>query len=89
VLWAKWLMPEEEAVQDRHQEPSTQEDKIMTEATLLAGLDDTGAQKVPSGLVYHVDGRIVPAAAGHICFTKPHGLIWATAPGTVRSNRLP
>ena len=42
VLWAKWLMPEEEAVQDRHQEPSTEEDKIMTEATLLAGLDDTG-----------------------------------------------
>ena len=54
-----------------------------------SGLDDTGAQKVPSGLVYHVDGRIVPAAAGHICFTKPHGLIWATAPGAVRSNRLP
>ena len=54
-----------------------------------AGLDDTGAQKVPSGLVYHVDGRVIPAAAGHICFTKPHGLIWATAPGTVRSNRLP
>ena len=54
-----------------------------------AGLDDTGAQKVPPGLVYHVDGRTIPAAAGHICFTKPHGLIWATAPGTVRSNRLP
>ena len=54
-----------------------------------AGLDDTGAQKVPAGLVYHVDGRTIPAAAGHICFTKPHGLIWATAPGTVRSNRLP
>ena len=54
-----------------------------------AGLDDTGAQKVPAGLVYHVDGRTIPAPAGHICFTKPHGLIWATAPGTVRSNRLP
>ena len=35
VLWAKWLMPEEEVIQDRHDEPSTEEDKLMTEATLL------------------------------------------------------
>jgi hypothetical protein len=53
------------------------------------GEDDTGAAKVPAGLVFHVDGRTIPAAAGHICFTKPHGLVWATAPGAVRSNRLP
>ena len=38
------------------------------------GADDQGAQKVPSGLVYHVDGRTIPAAAGRICFTKRHGL---------------
>jgi len=42
VLWAKWLMPEEEAVQDRHDDPSTEEDKLLTEASLLVGLDDTG-----------------------------------------------
>jgi ubiquinol-cytochrome c reductase iron-sulfur subunit len=42
VLWAKWLMPEEEVVQDRHDEPSTDEDKVMTEATLITGLEDTG-----------------------------------------------
>jgi ubiquinol-cytochrome c reductase iron-sulfur subunit len=42
VLWAKWLMPEEETVQDRHDLPSTEEDKLMTEATLLVGLEDTG-----------------------------------------------
>ncbi|GAB2461370.1 ubiquinol-cytochrome c reductase iron-sulfur subunit [Jatrophihabitans fulvus] len=42
VLWAKWLMPEEEAVQERHDDPSTEEDKLMTEATLLSGLEDTG-----------------------------------------------
>ena len=42
VLWAKWLMPEEEAVQDRHDDPSTEQDKLMTEATLLSGLEDTG-----------------------------------------------
>jgi ubiquinol-cytochrome c reductase iron-sulfur subunit len=42
VLWAKWLMPEEEVVQDRHQEPSSEEDKLMTQATLAVGLADTG-----------------------------------------------
>ena len=42
VLWAKWLMPEEEVVQDRHEEPSSEEDKVMTEGTLIAGLADTG-----------------------------------------------
>jgi ubiquinol-cytochrome c reductase iron-sulfur subunit len=42
VLWAKWLMPEEEVVQDRHDVPSTDEDKLLTEATLLVGLEDTG-----------------------------------------------
>jgi ubiquinol-cytochrome c reductase iron-sulfur subunit len=42
VLWAKWLMPEEEVIQDRHDEPSTEEDKLMTRATLAVGLADTG-----------------------------------------------
>ncbi len=42
VLWAKWLMPEEDVVQDRHDEPSTEEDKLMTQATLAVGLEDTG-----------------------------------------------
>lgn len=42
VLWAKWLMPEEEAVQDRHNEPSSEEDKLLTAATLSVGLKDTG-----------------------------------------------
>jgi ubiquinol-cytochrome c reductase iron-sulfur subunit len=42
VLWAKWLMPEEETVQDRHDVPSTEEDKLLTEATLSVGLEDTG-----------------------------------------------
>jgi ubiquinol-cytochrome c reductase iron-sulfur subunit len=42
VLWAKWLMPEEEAVQDRHDVSSSEEDQLMTEATLVSGLADTG-----------------------------------------------
>jgi ubiquinol-cytochrome c reductase iron-sulfur subunit len=42
VLWAKWLMPEEEVVQDRHDTATTEEDKLLVEATLLVGLEDTG-----------------------------------------------
>jgi ubiquinol-cytochrome c reductase iron-sulfur subunit len=42
VLWAKLLMPEEEVIQDRHDVATTEEDKLMTEATLAVGLDDTG-----------------------------------------------
>ena len=42
VLWAKWLMPEEEAVQDRHDGASTEEDKVLAGATLVSGFHDTG-----------------------------------------------
>jgi ubiquinol-cytochrome c reductase iron-sulfur subunit len=42
VLWAKWLMPEEEAVQDRHGGPSEITDQMLTTATLISGLEDTG-----------------------------------------------
>jgi ubiquinol-cytochrome c reductase iron-sulfur subunit len=42
VLWAKWLMPEEEVIQDRHDEPSSESDILLTEASLLVGLEDTG-----------------------------------------------
>jgi ubiquinol-cytochrome c reductase iron-sulfur subunit len=42
VLWAKWLMPEEETIQDRHDIASSEEDKLMTEATFTVGLEDTG-----------------------------------------------
>ncbi|MDQ6936366.1 MAG: Rieske (2Fe-2S) protein [Actinomycetota bacterium] len=42
VLWAKWLMPEEEVVQDRHDGPSSEADQLMTVATLKSGLADTG-----------------------------------------------
>lgn len=42
VLWAKWLMPEEEVIQDRHPLPSDEDDILLTEATLVSGLEDTG-----------------------------------------------
>ncbi len=70
--------------------PPTLELKMTSKGCYGAtGQDDTGAAKVPAGLVYHVGGRSIAAAAGRICFTKAHGLVWATAPGAVRSNRLP
>ena len=42
VLWAKWLMPEEEVVQDRHGGASPEVDQLLTVATLKAGFEDTG-----------------------------------------------
>ena len=53
------------------------------------GQDDAGKEKVPPGLVFHIGTKIVPAPAGHVCPKSPHGLVWASAPGAVRSNRLP
>jgi hypothetical protein len=51
--------------------------------------DDQGKEKVPPGLTFHVGSKTVPAPAGHICPARPHALVWASAPGAVRSNRLP
>jgi len=52
--------------------------------------DDNGAESVPPGLVFHLGSRKpVAAPAGRICPKGGHGLVWASAPGAVRSNRLP
>jgi ubiquinol-cytochrome c reductase iron-sulfur subunit len=42
VLWAKWLMPEEVVVQDRHDGMSDELDRRTTVATLADGLDGAG-----------------------------------------------
>jgi quinol---cytochrome c reductase iron-sulfur subunit len=42
VLWAKWLMPEEVTVQDRHDGPSPETDRRTTVSTLADGLEQTG-----------------------------------------------
>lgn len=42
VLWAKWLLPEEEVVQDRHDGPSEPTEQLLTAATLVSGFADTG-----------------------------------------------
>lgn len=45
ILWAKWLMPEEEAVQDRHDGPSDPGDNAAVAATLLQGIEDLGVKR--------------------------------------------
>jgi len=42
VLWAKWLLPEEEVIQDRHDGLPDEAQQIMTAATLVQGFNDTG-----------------------------------------------
>ncbi|HEY7050203.1 MAG TPA: ubiquinol-cytochrome c reductase iron-sulfur subunit [Jatrophihabitantaceae bacterium] len=44
ILWSKWLMPEEEFVQERHDQvqPGEPEQQVMTGATLMSGINDTG-----------------------------------------------
>ena len=42
VLWAKWLLPEEEAVQDRHGGASPLTEQILTSGTLTSGFEDLG-----------------------------------------------
>ncbi|MCW2523140.1 MAG: Rieske (2Fe-2S) protein [Frankiales bacterium] len=45
VLWAKWLMPEEEVVQERHDGPSPESEQIMSSATLISGFNDLGVAR--------------------------------------------
>ena len=42
VLWAKWLMPEEEVVQERHEGASPELDRRTAAATLVDGFQMTG-----------------------------------------------
>ena len=45
VLWAKWLMPEEEAVQDRHQDPEPAESQLLTAGFLQQAYVDSGLNR--------------------------------------------
>jgi hypothetical protein len=63
--------------------------KTSANCYAATGVSDAGAKQVPPGLVFHTGPRTITAPAGHICFSKAHGVVWATAPGAVRSNRLP
>ena len=42
IMWAKLLMTEEELVQERHDEPEAGAEQVMTAATLMSGINDTG-----------------------------------------------
>lgn len=47
VAWAKKLLPEELAVQDRHTGPSPRDEQAMTGATILNLVDETGIRRRP------------------------------------------
>jgi Domain of unknown function (DUF4430) len=55
---------------------------------VATGQDDQGRASVQRGTAVHVDSRTIPAPTGRVCLKRHRGLVWATAPGAVRSNRL-
>jgi ubiquinol-cytochrome c reductase iron-sulfur subunit len=71
VLWAKWIMPEEEVIQERHDIPSTEEDRLITQASLEVGLQDTGIGR--RGLI----GKSLLLAGGAIATVPLVALIGA------------
>jgi ubiquinol-cytochrome c reductase iron-sulfur subunit len=91
VLWAKWLMPEEHVVQDRHDVPSSEADKLLTEATIMAGIHDTGILRRSMilrslGLAVGVLGAIPLVALVGALINKPGNRLFHTLyrprPGT-------
>jgi ubiquinol-cytochrome c reductase iron-sulfur subunit len=84
VLWAKWLMPEEEVVQDRHDGPSPITDQMLTAATLKAGFEDTGLArrsmiKMSLGLAGGALGVVPLVALVGALIKKPRGELFHTA----------
>lgn len=83
VLWAKWLMPEEEVVQDRHDGPSSITDQMLTAATLKTGLEDTGLArrsmiKMSLGLAGGALGLMPLVALVGGLIRKPRGELFHT-----------
>jgi hypothetical protein len=67
--------------------------KVQRACYRIVAQNDTGAATTVAGTILHVDGRTVKTqgatGAAVACIPGKHGLVWATAPGAVRSNRLP
>jgi ubiquinol-cytochrome c reductase iron-sulfur subunit len=83
VLWAKWLMPEEEVAQDRHDGLSPEMDRRTTGATIVDGMVGTGLPrrtllKRSLGLSVGALGglALVPLVGGLI--KKPRGEMFST-----------
>jgi hypothetical protein len=55
----------------------------------VAAYDDQGKESPAPNAVLHVGGRRLPASYTGTCVGPHHGLVWASAPGAVRSNRMP
>ena len=83
VLWAKWLMPEEEVVQDRHDGASPITDQMLTAATLKSGFEDTGLArrsmiKMSLGLAGGALGIVPLVAIVGALIKKPRGELFHT-----------
>ena len=95
VLWAKWLMPEEEVVQDRHGGGSPASDQLLMAATIKSGFEDTGlarrsAIKASLGLAGGMLGVIPLVAIVGALIKKPgtrlNTTLWATGVPLVYSD---
>jgi len=67
--------------------------KVQKRCYRIVAQDDAGKTSFPNGAVLHVGTRVVKAqgagGAAVACLTGSHGVVWATAPNAIRSNRLP
>ncbi|MDQ2838756.1 MAG: Rieske (2Fe-2S) protein [Actinomycetota bacterium] len=99
ILWAKWLLPEEEVVQERHGGPSEPIEQMLTTATLMSGFKDTGiarrsAIKMSLGLAGGALGVVPLVALVGAMIKKPnHGAgqslfhtMWAAGVPMVNSD---
>jgi ubiquinol-cytochrome c reductase iron-sulfur subunit len=82
VLWAKWLLPEEEVVQDRHDGPSPEVDRRTTVAALVDGMEGTGLArrsllKRSLGLGLGALGALAVVPLGGL-IKKPRGELFST-----------
>jgi len=69
--------------------PPTLELFVKSGCYRVAAFDDNGKESAAPGALLHVDGRLQKASYTGTCVGPHHGLVWATAPGAIRSNRLP
>jgi hypothetical protein len=67
--------------------------RVQRDCYRVVAQNDAGTATTVAGTILHVDGRTVKTqgatGAAVACIPGKHGFVWATAPGAVRSNRLP
>ncbi len=69
IMWAKKLLPEEVAVQDRHSGPSPRDEQVLTGATIVNMVDETGIRRRP----LLIAAFLLPAGALGVAAVAPLG----------------